>query len=832
MATILIVDDLASNRRALAALLGSGGHRLLEAANGQAGLAVVRADRPDLVITDVLMPVVDGYEFVRQLRLDPMTRAIPVLFYTAPYGEREARALAKASGVPYVLTKPPKPDEVLKIIERVLAGAAAAGLATDFADGDSAVDREQLELLGDQLSKTAEDLRIANARLRALINIGLDFASQRDSKRRLQRLCVAVHDLFGASYVTIGILGRDDRRVRHVVSSGVEGEPWIKEGDALTGVFETVILECRAARGTVTASDADRRLFGDGHPDVQEFLIAPITSPAHVYGWICLVCNEGVVYTGEEQQQLLALAGHVGRLYELEHETAERLHAERALRDSERLNRNLLEHLPHRILVKDRQSIVRFCNANYAGDLGLRVDEIVGKDATAFYPPELAEAYDANDRQVMESGAPQSLEEPYLINNEKRWVRTTKVPYRDEQGVITGVLAVFEDITEHQLMEQQFQQAQKMEAVGRLAGGIAHDFNNLLTAILGYCALLLEDLPDDDRHCRDVTEIQKAGLRAADLTRQLLAFSRKEIIAPTTLDLNVVVAEMRVMLDRLIREDVKIMIGLRPNLALITADRGQVEQIVINLAVNARDAMPKGGTLTIETANVDLDEHYALAHPAVTPGPHVCLAITDTGGGMTPEVRARIFEPFFTTKTRGRGTGLGLASVQGTVARSGGSIAVYSEPGRGSAFKVYFPRADATALAPQPTPAVATKLSGTEVVVVVEDADELRSLIGLLLKRQGYTVLAAANADQAKALFSEHAAIDLLLTDVVMPGASGPELTRELIADRPALKVIYMSGYTEDTIVHHGVLLPGIAFLSKPFTAETLGRKVRAVLDE
>jgi len=831
MATILIVDDLASNRRALAALLDSGGHRLLEAANGQAGLAAVRADRPDLVITDVLMPVVDGYEFVRQLRLDPVTSAIPVLFYTAPYGEREARALASASGVPYVLTKPPKPEQVLKIIQQVLAGTEA-GLAADFAEADSAVDREQLELLGDQLSKTVDDLRVANARLRALINIGLDFASQRDSTRRLQRLCVAAHDLFGSSYVTVGILGRDDRRVRRLVSSGVEGEPWIKQGDALTGIFETVISECRAARGTVTTSEGDGQLFGTGHPEVHDYLIAPITSPAHVYGWMCLVCNEGVAFTGEEQQQLLALAGHVGRLYELEHETAERLQAESALRDSERLNRNLLEHLPHRILVKDRQSVVRFCNSNYARDLGLRVDEVVGKDATALYSADLAESNKASDRQVMESGKLQSLEEPYLINGEKRWVRTTKVPYRDEQGVVTGVLAVFEDITERQLMEQQFQQAQRMEAVGRLAGGIAHDFNNLLTAILGYCGLLLDDLPADDRHCRDIGEIQKAGVRAAELTRQLLAFSRKEIITPTTLDLNVVVAEMRVMLDRLIREDVKIMVGLRPNLALVTADRGQVEQIVINLAVNARDAMPKGGTLTIETANVDLDEHYAQAHPAVTPGPHVCLSVTDTGGGMTPEVRARIFEPFFTTKTRGRGTGLGLASVQGTVARSGGSIAVYSEPGKGSAFKVYFPRADANGLVPQPTPAVATKLAGTETVVVVEDADELRSLIGLLLKRQGYTVLAAANADEAKALFSEHATIDLLLTDVVMPGASGPELTRELIADRPALKVVYMSGYTEDTIVHHGVLLPGIAFLSKPFTAETLGRKIRSVLDQ
>jgi PAS domain S-box-containing protein len=829
MATILIVDDLASNRKALAALLADGRHKLIEAANGSAGLAAVRAERPDLIITDVLMPVLDGYEFVRQLRLDPVTSAIPVLFYTAPYGEREARALATASGVPYVLTKPPQPDEVLKIIGRVLAGTVEADLAADFAEADSAVDREQLELLGDQLSETTEDLRLANTRLRALINIGLDFASTRDSARRLRRVCWAVHDLFSASYVTIGILNQDDR-LRSLVCSDPEPQTWITEGDRPSGIFETVVTERRATRGRVAEGNPEPRLFPDRHPGVRDFLIAPITSPTNVYGWICLVCNEDRPFSSGEEQQVLAMAGHVGRLYELEHETAERLQAERALRVAESLNRNLLEHLPHRILVKDRQSMVRFCNTNYANDLGLRVDEVIGTNATAFYPADLAESYNANDREVMDTGVLQNIEERYEANGLERWVRTVKVPYRDEEGRVTGVLVVFEDITERRLMEQQFQQAQKMEVIGHLAGGIAHDFNNLLTAILGYCELLLEDLVPEDRQCRDILEIQKAGLRAAALTRQLLAFSRKEIIAPTTLDLNAVVSEMRVMLDRLIREDVKIVVGLGQRLALITADRGQVEQIVINLVVNARDAMPTGGQLTIETANVDLDEHYAQSHPAVSPGPHVCLAITDTGHGMTPAVKARLFEPFFTTKSRGRGTGLGLASVQGTVARSGGSIDVYSEVGRGSVFKVYFPRADASA-ALAAAPAASPKMTGTETVLLVEDADELRSLITLLLKRQGYTVFAAANADEARRLVSEPVAIDVLLTDVVMPGASGPELTRELIAERPDLKVVYMSGYTEDTIVQHGVLLPGIAFLSKPFTAETLGRKIRSVLD-
>jgi len=828
MATILIVDDVASNRRALSALLADRGHRLLEAADGRAGLALVDTEHPDLVITDVMMPVIDGYEFVRRLRLNPLTTSLPVLFYTAPYGEREARALARASGVRYVLTKPPLPNEVLKIVDQVLAGDVEPGAGTDDAI-DEGLDADQLRLLSDQLSDTAEDLRLANARLRALINIGLDFASMRDSAHRLRRASLAAHDLFGASYVTIGILGRDCL-VRSLVCSDPDVEPWIAEGDPPPGILATVIADRRAVRGRVVAGEGPQ-LFPARHPEVRDFLIAPIASPASVYGWLCLVCNEGRGFTAEDEQQVLALAGYIGRIYELEREIAERLQVESALRQSESLNRNLLEHLPHRIVVKDRQSIVRFCNTNYARDLGLAVDEVIGKDASAFYPADLAEAYTTRDRQVMDTGVLQHLEEMYEVQGEQRWMRTVKVPYRDQQGQVTGVLVVFEDITERRLMEQQFQQGQKMEAMGQLAGGIAHDFNNLLTAILGYCDLLLDDLAPDSPQSRDIGEIQKAGVRAAALTRQLLAFSRKEIIAPTALDLNALVTEMRAMLDRLIREDVTIVVGLQPNLALVTADRGQVEQIVINLAVNARDAMPAGGILTIGTADVNLDEHYAQSHPGVTPGPHVCLTISDTGSGMTSETRARIFEPFFTTKTRGRGTGLGLASVQGTIARSGGSIAVYSELGRGSAFKVYFPRAEATAHAALPAPAVVQQLTGTETVLVVEDGDELRSLIRLLLTRQGYTVLAAANAAEARHLFGEHPAIDVLLTDVVMPGSSGPELTRELTAERPSLKVIYMSGYTEDTIAQHGVLLPGVAFLPKPFTAETLGRKVRSVVD-
>ena len=400
-----------------------------------------------------------------------------------------------------------------------------------------------------------------------------------------------------------------------------------------------------------------------------------------------------------------------------------------------------------------------------------------------------------------------------------------------ERGEPVRAVGISLDVTERRTLEQQFQQAQKMEAIGLLAGGVAHDFNNLLTVILGFCELLLADLDSADPRQADIAEIQKAGTRAAVLTRQLLAFSRKQIIEPTRLDLNAVVTDMQVMLRRLIREDVKVVLGLRPELAFVKADRGEVEQIVMNLAVNGRDAMPKGGILTIETANVELDEHYANTHVAVKPGPYVVLTVTDTGTGMTPQVQARLFEPFFTTKEPGKGTGLGMATVYGIVTRSGGSVGVSSEVGRGTSFKVYFPKADAAETVVDAPVPPAPPGAGTQTVLLVEDEDGLRELTKRLLLRQGYTVLVAGDADEAIRLFDGHLSIDVVLTDVVMPGASGPELVRQLVARRPSLKVIYMSGYTDEAIVHHGVLNPGIAFVHKPFTSETLGRKIRDVLD-
>ena len=399
-----------------------------------------------------------------------------------------------------------------------------------------------------------------------------------------------------------------------------------------------------------------------------------------------------------------------------------------------------------------------------------------------------------------------------------------------EDGQPARAIGISQDVTERRALEAQVQQTQKMEAIGLLAGGVAHDFNNLLTIILGFCEMLLSDLPPDDPRYQDLTEIQTAGTQAAQLTRQLLAFSRTQIIEPALLDLSAIVTEIRPMLRRLIKEDIKLLIGVEPRLPLVQADRGQVEQVILNLAVNGQDAMPRGGTLTIETAKVDLDEHYAATHVGVQPGPHVVLTVTDSGTGMTPEVREHLFEPFFTTKEVGKGTGLGLATVHGIATRSGGSVNVYTELGRGTSFKVYFPQAAPVDTVVQ-VPVTTAPPTGTETVLLVEDADGLRELTKRLLERLGYTVVAAASTQDALRQFEEHPSIDLLLTDVVMPGGGGADLAQQLSARSHALKVLYMSGYTDDAIVQHGVLKPGIAFLQKPFTADALGRKVRDVLD-
>ena len=388
-----------------------------------------------------------------------------------------------------------------------------------------------------------------------------------------------------------------------------------------------------------------------------------------------------------------------------------------------------------------------------------------------------------------------------------------------------------EDVTERRALEIQFRHAQKMEAVGRLAGGIAHDFNNLLMVISGYCEFLLERLPPDASLRGPAQEIASAAERATSLTRQLLAFSRKQLLAPKLLDLNRVISGNLKMLPRLIGEDVELVTLLEPSLSKVKADPGQIEQVIMNLVVNARDAMPAGGSLTIETQNVILDEAYCRSHPAVAPGEYVLLVISDTGMGMDPEIQSHIFEPFFTTKGQ-QGTGFGLSTAYGIVKQSGGYIWVYSEPDHGTTFKIYLPRAAHTEEQVQRETEHRLAPQGRETILVVEDEPKLRALSREFLERQGYTVLEAESGMAAMELFTCYKSpIDLLLTDVVMPGINGPELAQRLLAMRSDLLVLYMSGYTENALFRNGTLEQGTMLLQKPFSAQTLNHKVRELLE-
>ena len=404
---------------------------------------------------------------------------------------------------------------------------------------------------------------------------------------------------------------------------------------------------------------------------------------------------------------------------------------------------------------------------------------------------------------------------------------------RDEHGNILNYIATIKDLTEFSQLESQLRQAQKMEAVGQLTGGIAHDFNNLLLPILGYAELLLTEINPENPYYQEILHIKQAGEKARDLTAQLLAFSRKQIMEMKTVDLRDVITDFQKILRRTVREDIAIRLLLSSKPHPVMADTGKIGQILMNLAVNAQDAMPQGGTITIEATETEIDETYTSLHHGALPGTYVMLSFSDCGIGMDKQTIERLFEPFFTTKEPGKGTGLGLSTVFGIVKQHNGYIMVYSEPGLGTTFKVYLPKAAEKELTVEEPVDSKEYKRGTETVLVVEDDDTVRALIGRILRKHGYTVIDFGNAQTCLQTIAQHEGpIDLLLTDIIMPGVNGRQLQDRLSADIPGLKVIFMSGYPFDVIVDHGVLMQGINFISKPFTARDLTDKVRSVLDE
>jgi len=503
------------------------------------------------------------------------------------------------------------------------------------------------------------------------------------------------------------------------------------------------------------------------------------------------------------------------------------------LMEREELFRLITENAADMIAVVDTTGHRIYNSPSYEKILGYTTQELQGTTALEQIHPEDREKVLQAAAEARRNGKGNNLE--YRMRHKDGGWRTleSRASTIMKDGEVERLVIVNRDVTERKHLEEQFRQSQKMEAVGRLSGGVAHDFNNLLGVIIGYGEIVQEGTATDSPLRGCVDEMLKAGHRAASLTRQLLAFSRQQVMDPKVLDLNLVVKDMEKMLKRLISEDIQLKTDLDPDLRRIKADQGQIEQVVMNLAVNARDAMPNGGELTLTTSNFYMDEDFVRRYPyPVSVGDYVLLTVTDNGIGMDAATRVRVFEPFFTTKEKGKGTGLGLSTVYGVVKQSGGYIEVHSEPGAGATFKIYLPKVE-DALDPQKqSTELPDSLHGTETVLLVEDEVALRKLSRQLLELCGYQVLEAESGAEALKISREHKqAIHLLLTDVVMPGMSGRVLADQLVVQRPETQVVYMSGYTGQTVGEHGVLAEGSFFLPKPFTREALARKVRKALD-
>lgn len=853
-ATILIVEDSPTQAAQLRYLLEGQGYRVIAAGNGAQGLLAARREKPALILSDIVMPEMDGYAFCKAVRSDDQLEDIPVILMTSLSNATDV-VKGLQCGADNFIRKPYDDKYLLARINyaltnRILRQKEGVQIGVNISLGGEqhfiTAERQQiLDLListyeeavhlNEDLKAREEQLARANLALAGLYRITKALNAATSEAEVIEQVLERVTDLPGVQAGWI-VLREGEAGFRLAGARGLASvldAPGPADGDC----------QCRRQllsgdRGHVTnvaGCEWLQRVQRDerglrGHASV------PLWMDDRTVGVMNLVGAHEGLFRDEELQLLNGVGNQIAlALARIQLQaTLERRVEERtaALQRSEERYRTLAESAEDVIFVLDREGRFDYLNQTAAAHFSASPDRIVGRRLADVVPADIAEPLLANIDKVFATSAPIRTEDRVLLQNQEQWIDMQLVPIKAPHGEFPAVLGIGRNTTEQKKLEQQFLQSQKMEALGRLSGGVAHDFNNLLTAILGYSELLLEGLAEDDRRRLDVEEIRKAGQSAMSLTRQLLAFSRKQVLEPRMLDLNAVVHHLDKMVRRLIGEDIKIVSRLDPRLGSVRADAGQIEQVLLNLVLNARDAMPEGGTLTIETANVELDEDYASRYLGTPSGHYVMLAVSDTGCGMDAEIQSRLFEPFFTTKEKGRGTGLGLATVYGIVKQSKGSISVYSEPGLGATFKVYLPRLDA---APEPLVTVRSSdrpPTGAEVVLLVEDHDGLRAFARRVLERHGYTVLQASNGDEAIRVCEQHqGVIDLLLTDVIMPGMSGRALADRLCALRPAMKVLYTSGYTDNTIAERGVLATGTVFLHKPYTPRSLAGKVRDVLD-
>ena len=758
-ATILIIDDDPTTRLLMRGALSAAGFTVEEASDGAAGLEVFQRLRPDLVLTDAMMPEMDGFGLCRAIRALPGDDRVPILMATSL--------------------------EDLESINR----AYEAG-ATDF------------------VTKPL-NWSLLPHRVRYMVRTGRTYRKLRVSQARNQALLDVIPDL----------LCRIDEAGAFLELRRSSDMVMIPEDRDLSALGVDDVFPPEIARRLLNA--ASRVLRGEGIQDLE--FEAPVDGQPRQ-------CEARIVESGAGEVLLIL------------RDITRRKVIEEQLRTSEERFRSLIENASDMVTILDPAGIIEYGSPAMERVLGSPYTEWVGTPVFDLMP--------AEDMPRLRNSMALAAAEPGSPHAETFRFRDAAGEYRIMEAICSGlrdpvtramtVVLNGRDVTERIVAENalrhsedQLRHSQKMEAIGRLAGGVAHDFNNLLTAILGYSQIVKDRLVKESIGTEDIDEIRKAGTRASSLTRQLLTFSRKQIMQPQVVDLNEITRDMQKLLKRLLGEDVQLATRMAPDLHSVLADPGQIEQVIMNLAVNARDAMPRGGVLTVETGNVTLDEDAARSLRPLTPGDYVLLTITDTGMGMDEETRTRVFEPFFTTKDEGRGTGLGLSTVYGIVSQCRGTIDLQTAPEQGTSFRVYLPRTDQSAAAAAAVTCYRPdQLRGNETVLLVEDEEWVRTLVQQSLEQHGYSVLSAADGQDALRIHERYkGAIHLLLTDVVMPRLGGIALAEQLHSLRPDTRWLYISGYTDhDSLRDHPIHL-GQHFLQKPFTIEDLLLRVRAILD-
>jgi two-component system, cell cycle sensor histidine kinase and response regulator CckA len=776
---VLTIDDEPLIRSSIRSFLEDFGYRVLEAGEGLSGIELLEREKPNVVLVDLRMPEVDGLDVLKAIqRISPDTPSI-VISGTGSIGD-VVRAL-RLGAWDYLI----KPIEDLSVliysIEKVLERARLIKQSRAY--------QEHLER---EVAKRTEELSHANRELK-------------ESVQKYQMLAENLRDVVLAL--------SPQGTITYCSPAAVEFAGYRPEEVVGNHVGEYVVYE--------NQRDQVLRLL-EG--------VNAVSAPQNVQSLEFDIRHKnGNTLPVEVTVKTVVKDGQVTSIQCVMRDTSKRRRAE----EESHWKSEALEQSTDGIAIADQRDILRFVNSAWAVMHGYKKDELKDKKLNIFFSDkEGAGDIGPIDKNVEEIGGYKGNVDHVKKDGTVFPVRMSTTAMRNDSGVVIGSVSIARDITEELKLEAQLRQAQKMESIGRLAGGIAHDFNNLLSPILGYSELLLSDFSPNDPRYEDLTEIMGASYRAKALTRQLLAFSRKQVLTMQKVDLKQVVSDFYGILRRTIREDIDAVLSVASSVSPIRADVSQIEQIIMNLAVNAQDAMPYGGKLIIGVRDTFLDEIWSATHPGSKTGAHVLLEVSDTGCGMEGDIIKNIFEPFFTTKAKGEGTGLGLSTVHGIVVQHGGGIYVYSEPGKGTTFKIYFPSMDAGASETvSSSPPQAVK-GGNEIILVVEDDEPVRNVVCSILTKHGYRVINANNASECRNIIDErNGSIDLLITDIVMPETTGWELYRQLSSVWSRLKVLYMSGYADDVIAHHGMQDHEIDFIQKPFTVQTLTAKVREVLD-